>query len=60
MEIITTYILKAEHGKVLQNKLTGIQTPSVWLKTGDKQEDWEEIDEPVIVEEEETVEEEDG
>lgn len=42
----TTVILKAEEGKILQNKKTGIQTPSVWLKIGESQEDWEEIDIP--------------
>lgn len=51
MEIITTYILKAEQGKILQNKITGVQTPSVWLKVGDNKDDWEEIDEPIIEEE---------
>lgn len=55
MIIETTYILRAEQGKVLRNKNTGIQTPSVWLKVGDSKDDWEEIDEPVIVEEEEDV-----
>lgn len=50
MYIETTVILKAENGKILQNKITGIQTPSVWLKVGDSQEDWEEIDEPLMEE----------
>ena len=53
MHIETTYILKAEEGKILQNKITGIQTPSVWLKVGESQEDWEEIDEPLPEEPEE-------
>lgn len=48
----TTVILKAEEGKILQNKKTGIQTPSVWLKIGESQEDWEEIDIPEEPEEE--------
>lgn len=53
MHIETTVILKAEEGKILQNKNTGIQTPSVWLKVGDSQDDWEEIDEPLPEEPEE-------
>lgn len=53
MHIETTVILKAEEGKILQNKTTGIQTPSVWLKVGESQEDWEEIDEPLPEEPEE-------
>lgn len=53
MHIETTVILKAEEGKILQNKTTGIQTPSVWLKVGDSQDDWEEIDEPLPEEPEE-------
>lgn len=51
MEIVTTYILKADNGKVLKNKNTGLLTPSVWLKVSDNKDDWEEIDEPVIEEE---------
>ena len=43
MHIETTYILRADEGKILRNKITGIETPSVWLKIGDNQEDWEEI-----------------
>lgn len=46
MHIETTVILKAEEGKILRNKINGIETPSVWLKIGESQEDWEEIDEP--------------
>lgn len=53
MHIETTVILKAEEGKILQNKTTGIQTPSVWLKVGESQDDWEEIDEPLPEEPEE-------
>ena len=53
MQIETTYILRADEGKVLRNKESGIMTPSVWLKIGESKEDWEEIDEP-------TPEEEDG
>lgn len=53
MHTETTVILKAEEGKILQNKNTGIQTPSVWLKVGDSQDDWEEIDEPLPEEPEE-------
>ena len=53
MIIETTYILRAEQGKVLRNKINGTQTPSVWLKVGDSKDNWEEIDEPIIVEEEE-------
>ena len=53
MTIETTYILKADEGKMLRNKIDGIETPSVWLKIGDNKDDWEEIDMPV----EETVEE---
>jgi len=53
MHIEKTVILKAEEGKILQNKTTGIQTPSVWLKVGDSQDDWEEIDEPLPEEPEE-------
>lgn len=52
MIIETTYILRAEQGKILQNKIDGTQTPSVWLKVGDSQDNWEEIDEPVVEEEE--------
>lgn len=51
MIIETTYILRAEQGKILQNKIDGTQTPSVWLKVGDSQDNWEEIDEPVVEEE---------
>ena len=58
MEVVTTYILKADEGKVLKNKETGIETPSVWLKVGESKEDWEEIDEPIP--EEEPEEEENG
>lgn len=53
MIIETTYILRAEQGKILQNKIDGRQTPSVWLKVGDSKDNWEEIDEPVIVDDEE-------
>ena len=42
MHIETTVILKAEEGKILQNKKTGIQTPSVWLKIGESPEEPEE------------------
>lgn len=56
MHTETTVILRAEEGKILQNKETGIQTPSVWLKVGDNQDDWEEIDIPVVEEEENTIE----
>lgn len=51
MHTETTVILRAEEGKILQNKETGIQTPSVWLKVGESQDDWEEIDIPVVEEE---------
>lgn len=47
MTIETTYILKADEGKMLRNKIDGIETPSVWLKIGDSKDDWEEIDLPV-------------
>ena len=46
MTIETTYILKADEGKILRNKIDGIETPSVWLKIGDSKDDWEEIDAP--------------
>ena len=46
MTIETTYILKADEGKMLRNKIDGIETPSVWLKIGDSKDDWEEIDAP--------------
>ena len=59
MTIETTYILKADDGKMLRNKIDGIETPSVWLKIGDNKDDWEEvsipdtpIEEPEIVEQE--------
>jgi len=51
MQIETTVILRADEGKILRNKVNGIETPSVWLKIGESQEDWEEIDEPVVEEE---------
>ena len=44
MKIETTYILKADEGKMLRNKIDGIETPSVWLKIGDSKEDWEEVE----------------
>lgn len=47
MTIETTYILKADEGKILRNKIDGIETPSVWLKIGDSKDDWEEIDIPL-------------
>lgn len=47
MKIETTVILRADEGKILQHKETGVQTPSVWLKVGESQDDWEEIDEPL-------------
>lgn len=46
MTIETTYILKADEGKILRNKIDGIETPSVWLKIGDSKDDWEEVDLP--------------
>ena len=61
MTIETTYILKADDGKILRNKIDGIETPSVWLKIGDNKDDWEEVElpkeeelpnEPEIVEQE--------
>ena len=55
MTIETTYILKADEGKMLRNKIDGIETPSVWLKIGDSKDDWEEVElpnEPEIVEQE--------
>ena len=51
MRIETTYILMADEGKILQNKITGLQTVSVWLKVGESKDDWEEIDAPVPEEE---------
>lgn len=42
----TMDILFAGEGKILRNKINGIETQSVWLKIGESQEDWEEIDEP--------------
>lgn len=57
MHIETTYILKAEEGKILQNKNTKQQTPSVWLRIGESQEDWEEIEMPKSEPEEEPKEE---
>ena len=57
MTIETTYILKADDGKMLRNKIDGIETPSVWLKIGDSKDDWEEVsipadevDEPLLEE----------
>lgn len=47
MTIETTYILKADDGKILRNKIDGIETPSVWLKIGDSKDDWEEVDMPL-------------
>lgn len=44
MTIETTYILKADEGKALRNKLTGDITSSVWLRIDDNRDDWEEID----------------
>lgn len=58
MEIVTTYILKADDGKILQNKKTGQMTPSVWLKIGEEKDDWEEIDPPAPEEEPEEEQEE--
>ena len=46
MTIETTYILRADEGKILRRKTDGIETPSVWLKIGDRQEDWEEVELP--------------
>lgn len=46
MTIETTYILKADDGKILRNKIDGIETPSVWLKIGDSKDDWEEVELP--------------
>lgn len=46
MTIETTYILKADEGKMLRNKIDGIETPSVWLKIGDNKDDWEEVELP--------------
>ena len=47
MTIETTYILKADEGKMLRNKIDGIETPSVWLKIGDSKDDWEEVELPL-------------
>lgn len=57
MTIETTYILKADEGKMLRNKIDGIETPSVWLKIGDSKDDWEEIDIPDTPIEEQKIEE---
>lgn len=57
MTIETTYILKADEGKILRNKNDGIETPSVWLKIGDSKDDWEEIDIPDTPIEEQEIEE---
>lgn len=57
MTIETTYILKADEGKILRNKIDGIETPSVWLKIGDSKDDWEEIDIPDTPIEEQEIEE---
>lgn len=57
MTIETTYILKADDGKILRNKIDGIETPSVWLKIGDSKDDWEEIDIPDTPVEEQEIEE---
>lgn len=46
MTIEITYILKADEGKILRNKIDGMETPSVWLKIGDSKDDWEEIELP--------------
>lgn len=46
MTIETTYILKADDGKILRNKIDGTETPSVWLKIGDNKDDWEEVELP--------------
>lgn len=46
MTIETTYILKADEGKILRNKIDGLETPSVWLKIGDSKDDWEEVELP--------------
>ena len=51
MTIETTYILKADEGKILHKLGTEIYTPSVWLKVGESQNDYEEIDEPIEEEE---------
>lgn len=55
MIIETTYILMADEGKLLRNKLSGIETPSVWLKIGDSKEDWEEVSIPADEPSEEVV-----
>lgn len=52
MKVETTVILTADEGKILRNKKDGLETPSVWLKIGESQEDWEEIDEHIEEEEE--------
>jgi len=46
MTIETTYILKADEGKILRRKGDGLETPSVWLRIGESKDDWEEIDLP--------------
>lgn len=46
MTIETTYILKADEGKILRRKDDGLETPSVWLKIGESKDDWEEIEIP--------------
>lgn len=46
MTIETTYILKADEGKILRSKITGLETTAVWLKVGESKDDWEEIDKP--------------
>lgn len=53
MTIETTYILKADDGKILRNKIDGTETPSVWLKIGDSKDDWEEVSIPDNPKEEE-------
>lgn len=55
MTIETTYILKADEGKMLRNKIDGIETPSVWLKIGDSKDDWEEVSIPADEAPEEVV-----
>lgn len=57
MTIETTYILKADEGKMLRNKIDGIETPSVWLKIGDSKDDWEEVSIPDTPIEEQEIEE---
>lgn len=46
MIIETTYILKADEGKMLRRKTDGLETPSVWLQVGESQDDWEEVELP--------------